>query len=156
MLLPVLLMWFENSVQTLLPSADLCCSLVSFLAPVCCSMTSLTGKIAYKFISTGGFGDFVGLIFLMNLHGQIMRLPAFPLHFQLSPQNETCPSFGLLSGAALVRMCHDVLGCIAGCWSCPWLCCFDPFSVKRKRIKLFKAPEGNCGRAERVVNAPVI
>lgn len=37
----------------------------------------------------------------MNLHEQIMRLPAFPLHFQLSPQNETYLSI-------CVMMCWDV------------------------------------------------
>lgn len=137
MLLPVLLTWFENSVQTLLPSADLCCSLLSFLAPVCCSMTSLIGKIVYTFLSTGGFGDFVGLIFFF---------------FNESPwaNNETTCFSSSLSALPpkwnlLAHMCHDVLGCTAGCWSCPWLCCFYPFSVERKHISCSRHLRGTLG-----------
>lgn len=93
-LLPVLLTWFEelcpNEYTTTVAPADLCCSMVSFLVSVCCTMTLPIGKITCNFISLGGFvvgflGWLLG-VFLMNLHEEILRLPAFPLPFQLPPQ----------------------------------------------------------------------
>lgn len=47
-------------------------------------MTLLIGKIVCNFVSLGVLGGEWGF-FLMNLHDEILRLPAFPLPFQLSP-----------------------------------------------------------------------
>jgi len=44
---------------TLLPSAEFC-SLMSFLVSVWCTMTLLTGKIVYNFVSLGVFCILVG------------------------------------------------------------------------------------------------
>lgn len=95
----------ENSVRTgattLLSSADLCCSLVSFLVSDYCTLTLLIGKIAYSFISLGGFGWRFGVFFWLISMRKYRGYLRFFFPFS-SPPNETYPSFCLLSDVTLL------------------------------------------------------
>lgn len=106
-LLPELLTWstpLEYSVQTgitaLLPSADLCCSLVSSLASL------LIDKIAYDFASLRVLGR-CGVSFLDG-----RKFWDNLLFLSSSPPKWICSSFCLLNAVTLFHKCCCILKCM--------------------------------------------